>query len=421
MRNNSFALLFGGWQAICFYISEALRRIESYVFVCICVPPRSYLRKCDPYARRKEAVMLNHKNPSDVNCDATFLGWQKKMSDDLFPLFNITVEDHPLYQSTVSEATLRRLHLRVPRVPSPYPDTAPAPWHHVGIELNHPKTAREALQMAGLDYTVATKSLGLKTGLNLEAYATLRQDTGDILGVVNESYAPVQNIDAFTFFDTLVAEDEATYETAGVLGKGERVWILAKLPGYIKVHGNDIVTKYLLLINSHDGGAQVRVKITPIRVVCNNTLTAALQGAGDIAISHAPNTARYLTQASTLLALSNVLYAQLNVVFNDMAAKSITDEQLRDYVQALVPDNEEATHTARTGKIRASVLQLHDAGRGAHLSRGTVWGAFNSVAEYTDHMMSDEDPATQLNSIWFGRGEHLKSKAFHLACRLMKD
>jgi phage/plasmid-like protein (TIGR03299 family) len=360
-------------------------------------------------------------DPSDADCDATFLGWQKKMSNDLFPLFNITVADHPLYQSTVSEATLRRLHLRVPRVPSPYPDTAPAPWHRVGVELNHPKTAKEALQMAGLDYTVATKSLGLKTGLNLEAYATLRQDTGEILGIVNGMYTPVQNIDAFTFFDALVAEDEATYETAGVLGKGERVWILAKLPGYINVHGNDIVNKYLLLINSHDGGVQVRAKITPVRVVCNNTLTAALQGAGDISISHAPNSAGYLTQSFNILALSNALYAQLNVVFNDMAATSITDDELRDYVRALVPDNEEATPTARTGHIRAGVLQLHEKGRGSQLARGTVWGAFNSVAEYTDHMMSDEDATTQLNSIWFGRGEHLKSKAFRLACRWMND
>lgn len=365
--------------------------------------------------------MLNHKNPSDADCDATFLGWQKKMADDIFPLFNITIENHPLYQSTVSEATLRRLHLRVPRIPSPYPDTAAAPWHQVGIELDHPKTARQALQEAGLDFTVVTKSLGLKTGLNREVYATLREDTGDILGVANEDYIPIQNIDAFTFFDKLVAEDEATYETAGVLGKGERVWILAKLPGFMKIHGNDIVNKYLLLINSHDGSIQVRAKLTPIRVVCNNTLTAALQGAGDISIHHVPNTSRYLEQGFTLLSMANTLNAQLESLFNEMAAKRITAEQLRAYVQALLPDNEQGGNISRTGKIRESVLHLHDEGRGSYLARGTVWGAFNSVAEYTDHMMSDEDATTRLHSIWFGRGEQLKSKAFRMACRLMKD
>jgi phage/plasmid-like protein (TIGR03299 family) len=192
-----------------------------------------------------------------------------------------------------------------------------------------------------------------------------------------------------------------------------------KLPGYINVRGNDIVNKYLLLTNSHDGNSHVRVKLTPIRVVCNNTLTSALQGAGEVQISHTSNAARDLEQAVTMLGLSNYLYEQLSAMFNGMAAKKITEEQLREYVQALVPDNEEAQNTARTEKIRNSVLQLHDSGRGAHLARGTLWGAFNSVAEYTDHMMLGEHSTTRLNSIWFGRGEQLKLKAFRLAEQIL--
>lgn len=197
-------------------------------------------------------------------------------------------------------------------------------------------------------------------------------------------------------------------------------WILTKLPGCIKVHGNDIVNKYLLLTNSHDGSSHVQVKLTPIRVVCNNTLTSALQGAGEVQISHTPSVVRDLEQAVKLVGLSNSLYEQLDVIFNDMAAKKITEEQLREYVQALVPDNEEAENTERTENIRNSVLQLHDSGCGAALSRGTLWGAFNSVTEYTDHMMLGGDSTTRLNSIWFGRGEQLKLKAFHLAERMMQ-
>jgi phage/plasmid-like protein (TIGR03299 family) len=273
--------------------------------------------------------------------------------------------------------------------------------------------------MAGLDYTVMKKLIEFNPGLKQDTYATVRTDTHDILGVVNKSYKLIQNIDAFTFFDDLVAENEAIYETAGVLGKGECIWILAKLPGYINVHGNDMVNKYLLLTNSHDGSSHVRVKLTPIRVVCNNTLTAALQGAGEVQISHTPNSAQDLEQAGAMLGLSNYLYEQLEVMFNSMAARKITDGQLRDYVQALVPDNEETENTARTENIRNSVLQLHESGRGAHLARGTWWGAFNSVAEYTDHMMLDEDSNTRLNSIWFGRGEQLKLKAFRLAEKML--
>jgi phage/plasmid-like protein (TIGR03299 family) len=273
--------------------------------------------------------------------------------------------------------------------------------------------------MAGLDYTVMKKPLELNPGLKQGAYAIVRTDTKDVLGFVSKSYEPIQNIDAFTFFDTLVAENEAIYETAGILGRGERVWILAKLPGFINVRGRDIVNKYLLLTNNHDGSSQVQVKLTSIRLVCNNTFTAALQGAGEVQISHTRNATQDLKQATTMLGLSKYSYEQLEVMFNGMASRKITEAQLRAYVQALVPDNEEAENTARTEKIRNSVLHLHESGLGAHLARGTLWGAFNSVAEYTDHIMPDEDSSTRLNSIWFGHGEQLKLKAFHLAQQMM--
>lgn len=364
--------------------------------------------------------MQEHSKPPGSDSDANFVGWQKKMSGEIFPLFNITVEDHPLYHSTVSDATLRKLHLRVPHTLSPYTETEPSPWHNLGSELNNPKTARDAIETAGLDYTVMKKPRKVNPGMKEYTYATVRTDTDEVLGFVDRSYEPIQNIDAFKFFDTLVAENEARYETAGTLGCGEQIWILARLSGFVNVHGNDIVNKYLLLTNSHDGSSPVRVKLTPIRVVCNNTLTAALQGAGEVQVSHTPDAGQNLEQAVKLLELSNSLYEQLDIMFNSMATRKITQGQLREYVQALVPDNEEAQNTARTEKIRNSVLDLHDSGRGAHLARGTVWGAFNSVAEYTDHMMADEDSATRLNSIWFGRGEQLKLKAFRLAKQMMR-
>lgn len=364
--------------------------------------------------------MSQSANPTPSDSDAVFFGWQKTLSGNIFPMFNVTATDHPFFHSTVTEATLRRLNLRVPQTPFPYPDTKPALWHKLGIRLHHPKTAKEAILAAGLDYTVARKPLGLKTGLNQEAYATLRTDTGDILGVVSENYEPVQNIDAFTFFDTLVAHGEAAYETAGIIGKGECVWILAKLPGHINVHGNDIVHKYILLTNRHDGDAQVRLKMIPIRAACNNTLTAALKGAGDIVVHRSPDTAWDAQQAAKMLIMSDVLHEELDMVFNAMAVATITGEQLRKYVQELFPDNEASNHTARTEEIRAHVLQLHDSGRGSELARGTVWGAWNSVAEYADHLMSDEDSSRQLDSMWFGRGEQLKARAFRLAEHMLR-
>jgi phage/plasmid-like protein (TIGR03299 family) len=299
----------------------------------------------------------------------------------------------------------------------------PSPWQDLGTELSYPATAREAIEFAGLNYTVVKKPLEEVVELNHpesapHRWATVRTDTGEVLGIVDDSYEPVQNRDAFTFFDNLVGTDEAIYETAGALGRGERIWILAKLPGYIKVNRKDIVGKYLLLSNSHDGSSLVRVKITPIRVVCNNTLSAALQGAGEIQIRHTINAADDLKQAISLLGLTNSLYEQLDTVFNRMALTKITDKQLQDYVKALVPDKGDGGDHLENQGIREAFLTLHESGQGADLSRGTLWGAFNCVTEYTDHGMKDT-PGSRLESIWFGRGEELKQKAFQLASRMM--
>jgi len=355
--------------------------------------------------------------------DDVFLGWQETHKGDIFPLYNIQKTSHPSHQSTVTEETLQSMHLRTPRTPSPFPGVGPAPWSTLGFELANLKTAREAIDAAGLNYTVVKKPL--KEVVELyhptdvsRRWATVRTDTGAILGIVGENYEPVQNTDAFAFFDNLVGADEAIYDTAGALGHGEHIWVLAKLPGFITVRGKDIVNKYLLLSNSHDGSSPVRVKLTPVRVVCNNTLSAALQGAGEVRIPQTSSAPKDLEQARSLLGLSNVLYGQLEAIFSRMALKKISDKQLVDYVKALVPDNEEDTDKAKARKIQKACLDLYESGQGAELSRGTLWGAFNCVTEYTDHRM-EENPRTRLASIWFGRGARLKLKAFQLAERMV--
>ncbi len=348
---------------------------------------------------RTEAHTHGLTTPPHPDSDAAFLGWQDSLSGDIFPLYTITVEDHPLFHSTVSDVSLRRMRLRIPRTPSPYPQAGPSPWHDLGIELNHPKTAREAIETARR--ACADSAGGRKS------------DAGDRAG-------PAQDDDAFAFFDALVEEQEAVYETAGVLGLGDRVWILAKLPGFIKVHHKDIVDKYLLLTSSHDGTSHARVTLTPIRAVCNNSLTSTFEGAGDVHIRPPHPGVPASEQAVAVLKQSHALYEQLDVIFNGMAAKKISAGELRDYVQALVPDNEEKENDPRTEEMRNRVLQLHDSGQGANLARGTLWGAFNSVTEYTDYMMSGGDSTDRLDSIWFGRGEQLKLKAFHLAEQMLR-
>lgn len=375
--------------------------------------------------------MIRHKKsvpPENIGTqtgqseDVQFLGWQKTVTGDIFPLYNIVKNEDPSYGFTVTEETLYRLHFRVPRTPSPFPEAPPSRWHNFGTTLSSPATSREAIESAGLNYTVVKKPLNEVVVLNnpadvTDCWATVRTDTGDVLGIVSDSYQPVQNADAFRFFDHLVSTNDLIYETAGSFNGGESVWLLAKLPGYIKVDGKDLVSKYLLLTNSHDGSTQVQMKITPIRVICNNTLTAALKGAGEITIRPSVNITEEKEQAQSLLGLSQTMYQQLDDTFKRMALTRISNKQLLEYVNALVPDNNNKD-AARNQVIRNTCLHLYESGHGADLSRGTLWGAFNCVTEYTDHIIQ-EDSYNQPESSQSVNGERLTRRAFQLAERMM--
>jgi phage/plasmid-like protein (TIGR03299 family) len=300
--------------------------------------------------------------------------------------------------------------------------TGDVPWHQLGRRLQKPATAAEAMEAARLDYRVVKKPL--KAIIHARhftdvpnAFATVRTDTNVVLGVVGSRYQPVQNMDAFNFFDPLVDRDEAIYHTAGVLGRGEKIWLLAKLPDYIRVGPKgDPIEKFVLLYNSHDGSSHIRVKMTPIRVVCNNTLTAALSGADDeVRIKHTASATDKLREAHKVLDLTHQLYKELDFIFNRMALRKVTPTQLVEYCKTLVPDNAEAESNTRTENMRREIIRLHDDTKDAVIHRGTLFGIYNATTEYVDHAVSS-DASKHLRSIWFGgSGEILKRRAYQLA------
>jgi len=296
-----------------------------------------------------------------------------------------------------------------------------APWHGLGVKLPKLATSAEAIEAAGLNYRVEKKAMYTrgpgKHRVEVPGhFCTIRRDTGDVLGVVGSRYTVLPNTAAFTFFDALIGEGEAIFETAGVLGKGETIWLLAKLPSYIRVGKHDEIRKYLLLTNSHDGSSMVRTKLSPVRVVCSNTLSSALAGSErEIRIRHTPSAVDRLQDAHKLLGLTNQLYQELELIFNRMSAKRITERQLIAFVKTLVPDNQEASFNTKTDNIRSKILELSETGAGSEYSRGSLWGALNAVSEFTDHVQNARDPIKRLNSVWFGGGEKLKLSAFQLA------
>ena len=149
------------------------------------------------------------------------------------------------------------------------------PWHGLGRIVMDAPASREALELADLDWQVESRNIYSGTGAMIPGYrANVRSTDDAVLGVVSDRYRIVQNEEAFQFTDDLLGEG-VTYETAGSLQGGKKVWMLAKLPEKYIIAGDE-VTPYLVFFNSHDGSSGVKVAMTPVRVVCQNTLNLAL-------------------------------------------------------------------------------------------------------------------------------------------------
>lgn len=318
-------------------------------------------------------------------------------------------------------------------------------WHKLGQTLNHPATAKEAIELAHLDYTVKKMPLCARVPNDMvlqnpdgtmtvvaagtmidvpDKFATVRTDTNQPLGVVGARYMPVQNIEGFEFFDALVGEGEACYETAGVLGKGERMWIMAKLPDFIRVGKDDIVEEYLLLTNSHDGSEVIRAKLTGIRAVCENTVNAAMREMGEeVRITHSRNAKQKLAEAHRILGLTNKIYEQLGTLLNAMNDRKITVVQQKQYVDTVFPmPSNVFTPSSTLIETREKVLELADRGQGSEMARGTLWGAYNGVTEYIDHTKEYRNGKDgKINSVMFGSGAMVKQRAFFIAQDLLKN
>ncbi len=233
---------------------------------------------------------------------------------------------------------------------------------------------------------------------------------------------PVQNCAAFGFFDPIVAEGHATYETAGALGRGERVWIQARLADDAEVAG-EVIQRFLLLSNTHNATSSLQVKITPVRVVCNNTLTVALSRDRSIRIRHDRGMDERLNQAKHLLGLVKDEYDSVTATFRRMADVRLNEHQADSYFAQVFPDPlvpDAAVREYVAGRRRWAQHFFH-AGRGNQepLVRDTLWAAYNGVTELVDHgKPSAKGPdfsSRRLHSIWFGAGAGVKQRALRIA------
>lgn len=316
------------------------------------------------------------------------------------------------------------------------------PWHARGKIVDNVMTSSEAIELANLDYIVDKARLAaiFPDGLDKKSiylnnnFVTYRQDTLDTFGIVSDSYAVVQNKDAFAFMDSIVGESRAIYETAGALGNGSTIFITAKLPYYIKIKGNDVIENYLVVSNGHDGKTSLNIFLTPIRVVCQNTLAFATSSAKMmIKLRHTTNIHDKLEDAMELLHITKTITEENQLIFSELANRKISDEKVANYINNVFLTNDEITilndkeinikHadfiSTRKKNIIYDVNKFYQIGVGQKEIIGSVFGAYNAVTGYLSNVKKyGNDDKKMSNLVLGGSDFNLSSKALSYALEL---
>lgn len=322
------------------------------------------------------------------------------------------------------------------------------PWHGLGKPVPSDVTAQEMIKAAGLDWLVekrpargasviwARKPAHLTPGVVIPPDAEVRynryelvrppydgQPNETVLGIVTDRYEPLQNRDAFAFFDPIVDQERAFFETAGALGDGERIWVMAKMPGDIEVVRGDTCHKYLLLSNTHNGRGSVIVKFTAIRVVCQNTLMMSLEdGQTAYRVRHSKKMTDRLQEVAELIAAANEVYATAAKLFKAMAARRLDAPAFDRYLDMVFPKTANQRKKGDEPERWTHVRGLFQNHKDLQLPgvQGTLWAAYNAITYFEDHKtIEQESAAGRLDRVWFGGGADVKLMALDKARELV--
>jgi len=291
------------------------------------------------------------------------------------------------------------------------------PWHGLGVPVSNDLTPRQMMEKAGVDWTVEKvptvvrhKGDTISTGTN----ALVRSSDSKVLApMVGDNWEPVQNEEAFDFFNEYCLAGDMEMHTAGSLEEGRVVWALAKIKESFDILGGDQVDSYLLFSNPHKYGKCVDIRFTPIRVVCNNTLTMSLnqQVANSVRLNH--RSAFDPDKVKETLGIASEKFSQYREMAEFLSTKRFNMESLVQYYNQIFPranDKKEVKivdDLTTTGKRAFEVLQTQP---GANFGAGTWWSALNSVTYLTDHELGRTTDA-RINSAWFGINQTRKIKA----------
>ena len=322
-------------------------------------------------------------------------------------------------------------------------------WHGLGtVVATAPKTTQEAMQIAGMDWTVQESPV-ITFGDNdsgpclVEGHKVLRRsDNKKVLHVCRDSWTPVQNSEAFNWFDPIIADGDAEISAAVSLQEGKRIAITAKITGGVAdVVSGDPIEAFLLLFNSHDGTLSLGVKFTNVRVVCTNTLAMALQGErrkivddlewnGKTArIKHTRVIHDNLNAVRDALDIQRRSFRYTVAEYRQMAQKSLNTESFEEYIakvfsKQLETESDKPNRPVSELRHYEQIVQNFESGLGSNVKgvRGTLWGAYNAVTEWTSHQRSSNDAAAardRLNSLWFGSSSQINETAHSVAMAMV--
>lgn len=261
------------------------------------------------------------------------------------------------------------------------------PWHGLGEVIADAPTSEEAIRLAGLDWNVYQADLVTDSGLPIPGFKANIRDTDDkVLGVVSDRYKVVQNYEAFRFTEELLGKG-VRYETAGSLQDGKKTWILAKLPNEYIVN-EDQISPYLVFFNSHDGSGSVRCAITPIRVVCQNTLNLALSTAKrSWSAVHTQGIADRMQEASQTLFFAEKYMTELGREIYQLQKVSLSDKKVLEYIEEFFPDDVTATSAQRRNMrtLREDMKRRYfEAPDLAHVGNN-AYKFVNAVSDFATH------------------------------------
>ena len=294
------------------------------------------------------------------------------------------------------------------------------PWHGLGTRVMEAPGSEDALELAGLNWKVRQEPIYTDNNLLIPGYKANVRDLDDkVLGVVTDRYKVVQNDEAFAFTDGLLGEG-VRYETAGALLDGRKVWILARMPREFIINGEQI-SPYLVFSNTHDGSGAIKVAVTPIRVVCNNTLNLALSTAKrSWSMVHTGDVQGKMEEAKQTLFMAEKYMSRLGREVENLRKIELTDRQVMDYIKLLLPyENEDnSLHVRNINRLREDMQKryfdapdLKDVGNNAYRF-------VNAVSDFATH----SEPIRRTKNFkenLFSRtveGNPLIDKAYQMLC-----